>query len=85
MCSTKKGRRKMNNRVIRRIDVVTMIVRFIKVRWGFRWETNAVGATMVSGRVARNAVLLSSFSLMRRAMKIGMTTTRTRLTGARKK
>ena len=75
----------MNNRVIRRIDVVTIIVRFIKVRWGFRWETNAVGATMVSGRAITKYALSSFSTLMRRAMKIGMTTTRTRLTGARKK
>ena len=75
----------MNNNVIRRIDVVTMIVRFIKVRWGFRWETNAVGATMVSGRVVASSGLQFFSSLRRRVMKMGMTMTRTRLAGTRKK
>ena len=75
----------MNNRVIRRIDVVAMIVRFIKVRWDFAEEANTVGATMVSGRVVTNSALSSFSPLMRRAMKMGMTMTRTRLTGTRKK
>ena len=75
----------MNNRVIRRIDVVTMIVRFIKVRWDFWTESRAVGATMVSGRVVAKPALYSFSTLMRRAMKMGMTMTRTRLTGTRKK
>ena len=66
---------KMKVNVIRRTEVVIVIVLFIKVRWSRSLEMITVGATMVNGRVT---VRLTSGPIMR---KFPMTKIRRRVKG----
>ena len=72
--ATRTGRMKMKVNVMRRIEVVVMIVLFIKVRHCCSLALFKVGAIMVNGRVTKRFVsgpIMRKFTMtkMRRSVK----------------
>ena len=57
--STRMGTVRIRVRTIRREEVITVIVRFIRLRWEGEEDAKEMGARRVRTRVRREKVLLS--------------------------